>query len=411
MDWVEGKYAVRSVRRNFRRTLLSVLGIGIGCGLALFVDSINRGKDELYVRTAAESGSGHLRVAPAGWRLKRDPELRLADGARDLAIACATPGVKVAVPRSRAQVLLAMGAHVVPIEMVGVDPKIEPLAYRFVRRMAEGRYLAPGERDAMVIGRAVADRLDVGLGDEVFASAVDPKGDIQSALFQVVGIVATGSEEVDAGICQVGLPDLERLTGRSGIGEITLLIDDWRATPTLRDDLARRVAAGDEVLTWRELSPEFEGHLRQDTASSQLVTGIIIVIVLLGVTSAQLAAVLERRREFAVLSALGMSAWRLVRLILQEAVVLGLAGALTGLAIAAPLVWQCARAGIDFRRWMGGSYSFQGIIIEPILYSDFGAWMLLEALIIGLGATLIASLYPARFAARTDPAAALRSVP
>ena len=146
MAAVSTVYALRSVRRNFRRTLLSVLGIGVGCALALFVDSVNRGKDELYVRTAAESGSGHLRVVPAGWRADRDPDLRLADGAADLAAARALPGIAVAVPRARAQALLAMGTHVVPVEMVGVDPALEPRAYRFVRRMSRGAYLAPGAR-------------------------------------------------------------------------------------------------------------------------------------------------------------------------------------------------------------------------------------------------------------------------
>ncbi len=408
MAAVSTLYAVRSVRRNLRRTLLSVLGIGVGCALALFVDSVNRGKDELYVRTAAEGGSGHLRVVPAGWRVNRDPGLRLAGGAADLAAARALPGVAVAVPRARAQALLAMGTHVVPVEMVGVDPELEPRAYRFVRRMARGAYLEPGARDEAVIGSAVADRLGADVGDEILASTVGAGGDIEGAMFRVAGIVTTGSEEIDAGICQVPLDDLARLTGRPGEGEVTILVRDWRQEPALRAQLQARVARGDEVLGWRELSPEFEGHLRQDTVASRIITGIIILIVLLGVASAQLAAVLERRREFAVLAALGMRGGRMVGLLLQEALALGLAGALVGLALGSPFVWRFATAGIDFRKWMGSNLAFQGILVEPILYADFGPWIVPEALVIGLGATLIASLYPAWYATRTDPARALR---
>ena len=62
-----------------------------------------------------------------------------------------------------------------------------------------------------------------------------------------------------------------------------------------------------------EISPEFKGHLEQDNAVSRLVSAIILLIVVLGVASAQLAAVLERRREFAVLSALGMRSRTLSR--------------------------------------------------------------------------------------------------
>ena len=47
MSWVTARYAVRSVSRNLRRTVLSIAGIAIGCALALFMESINRGRDEL----------------------------------------------------------------------------------------------------------------------------------------------------------------------------------------------------------------------------------------------------------------------------------------------------------------------------------------------------------------------------
>ena len=143
MAWVEGRYAVRSVGRNVRRTALSVVGIGVGLALALFMESMNRGRAELFSRAAAYSGAGHLRVTPAGWRLRRDPRLRLAGGEAALAAARALPGVAVATPRARAQVLLAMGTRVVGVEAVGVDPATEPAAYRFVRKVAQGRYLEP----------------------------------------------------------------------------------------------------------------------------------------------------------------------------------------------------------------------------------------------------------------------------
>jgi ABC-type lipoprotein release transport system permease subunit len=159
---------------------------------------------------------------------------------------------------------------------------------------------------------------------------------------------------------------------------------------------------------WGEINPEFEGHLQQDRASTQFVSGIVLLVVLLGVASAQLAAVLERRREFAVLAALGMRGWRMVRLVVQEAVALGLAGCAAGLAVGAPLAWWISVRGLDFRALMGESWSFQGVVFEPVIYGDAGAWMVPYALAVSVGATVLASLYPAWFAARTDPAAALR---
>lgn len=405
---VTTRYAVRSIGRNIRRTGLSVVGIGIGCALALFSESLNRGRDELFARMAAFSGTGHVRIVPAQWPERRDPRLRLADWQRDVAAVRELEGLEAVTVRARAQVLLAMGSHVVPVEMVGVDPEQEPRTYRFVQRIQAGRYLRPGEHGATVVGKAVADRLSAELDDDILATAVGQGGAIESVMLRVVGIVETGSEEVDAGICQVPLGDVERLTALAGPGEVVVMLKDWRQSDAARAGLAKRLSTGDVPLVWGEIAPELKGHIQQDSRTSRFISYIILLIVLLGVASAQLAAVLERRREFAVLSAIGMRAGTMVRLVLQEAVALGVAGALVGLAIGAPLVWQLARAGLDLRRFMGASYTFSGVIIEPVLYGSFGVWIVFYVTAVAIGATVLASLYPAWFAARTDPAVALR---
>ena len=408
MAWVEGRYAARSVRRNVRRTALSVVGIGVGVALALFMESVNRGREGLFARAAAYSGAGHLRVVADGWRLRRDPRLRLRDWRADLAAARALPGALVATPRARAQALLAMGTHVLAVEMVGVDAEAEPRAYRFVRTMAEGRWLEPGEIGAVVLGKAAAERLHAEMGDEVLATAVGRGGGIESAMFRIVGLVATGSEDLDASICQVTLEGLAQIAGVGGAGEVTVILADHRTAAAAKAALAARVTPGDEVMTFEDITPEFKGHLDQDTATNRFVNGVILLIVLLGVASAQLAAVLERRREFAVLSALGMGGWRMVRLVLLEALGLGAAGAALGLGLCLPALWHFARRGLDFSRFMGEGYSFQGMIIEPVIYADVGPWIVPFVAAVALGATALASLYPAWFAARTDPAAALR---
>jgi ABC-type lipoprotein release transport system permease subunit len=401
-------YAFRSLRRNARRTVLSVVGIGVGCALALFMESLNRGRDELFARMGAYAGAGHVRIVPAGWRERRDPRLRLANWQADVDGVREISGVTAMTVRARAQALLAMGTHVVPVEIVGVDAHTEPSTYRFVQTIAHGRYLRATDTGAVVIGQAIADRLVAEVDDEILATAVGKTGDIESMLLRIVGIVRTGSDEIDATICQVVLADVERLTGLAGIGEVTLILNDWERVDAVKATLSEVVGDGDEVLTWGEISPEFKGHLEQDSAVSRLVSGIILLIVMLGVASAQLAAVLERRREFAVLSALGMHSRTIVAVLLQEALAIGLASAALGLALGLPFVWRLAKSGIDLSRYMGTTYSFQGVIIEPVIYGDIGSWTAWYVFTVAVVVTVLASLYPAWFAARTDPADALR---
>ena len=153
--------------------------------------------------------------------------------------------------------------------------------------------------------------------------------------------------------------------------------------------LSQAVHAGDEVLTWGEISPEFKGHLEQDNAVSRLVSGIILLIVMLGVASAQLAAVLERRREFAVLSALGMRSRTIVAVLLQEALAIGIASAALG------LVLGCRSCGSWPRRHRsepvyGRELQLQGVLIEPVIYGDVGAWTAWYVLTVAIVVTVIA---------------------
>ena len=72
------------------------------------------------------------------------------------------------------------------------------------------------------------------------ATTVGPRGDIQSAMFRLVGIVSTGSDDSDTAVCQVALADLERLTGLPGAGEVSIVLDDYREIDRVARERWRR---------------------------------------------------------------------------------------------------------------------------------------------------------------------------
>ena len=410
---VSARYAVRSLLRQRRRTLLSVLGVGIGCMSCLVTIAWIRGEGDLIVRSAAETGAGHLRIAPKGWASLRESDLRIDRWRDELARARAMEGVAVATPRARANALLAAGTRVAAVEIVGVDPATEQASNRLVRNVTQGRFLAPGDAGstevAVVIGEAIAKRLGVGLDDLLMLTMSDAGGEMRAAMLVVVGRVSTGSKEMDSTICEVPLGDLARLTGRDGAGEIAILLEDHRRL----DDFARRVRAdlaGDnDVLTWADVAPELRDGVKIDEGFTNATVGIVVILVLLGITSAQLTAVLERRREFAVLSALGMKGSEMLRLVLAEGLVLGLAGAAAGLLLALAPVYLLSTYGVDMRWFVEDmDLAMSSFLLEPVLHADMGLWLVPYALAVSLVSTILASIYPAWFAIRTDAASALR---
>ena len=165
---VSVKYALRSLWRHPRRTVLSVLGVGFGCGLGLIAVALYDGAGPMQIRMVAESGGGHLRVVPGDWLEKREISLRIVDWEKALEAVKALPGVKhagdgrplVAV-RARANGLLAMGNRTAVVEVVGVDPEAELASNRLVYKSRdegkiEGRYLQARDSGKVVIGKALA---------------------------------------------------------------------------------------------------------------------------------------------------------------------------------------------------------------------------------------------------------------
>ncbi len=414
MSSTSTRYALRSLRRNPRRTLLSVLGLGFGVGIALFALSWVRGLERMSVESAAGGGLGHLRVAPSGWSDRHDEGMRLTEWERAIETARAMPWVEVATPRASVGGLLGLGTRSAHVMITGVDASTEPRLFRYLRGLSEGRYLEPGERDAIVLGRAHARRLRASIGDELVITVVAASGELESGILTVVGIIDTGSRVIDQTIAHVALADVERLSGRSGAAEITILVrelgTDPEAITPMRAELSRALPEGDEALSWLELVPDLRLKIDGSYKTSRIATGIILFVVLLGVASAQLTSVLERRKEFAVLAAIGMRGPALVRVVVTESLLLGAASAILALAWMVPILQHLASTGIDLSSLFDSDegMAFAGVLIDPMFYPELGVWVVPTAILLSLVATVLSSLYPAWFASRTDPASALR---
>jgi ABC-type lipoprotein release transport system permease subunit len=228
-------------------------------------------------------------------------------------------------------------------------------------------------------------------------------------MLRIVGILSTGNRDLDSAICHVTLNELADLTGLEALGEISLLLEDHRETDRLRAKLAESFSNGNEVITWREVNPGIAGNVEGDTAFIRMLSFIIMVVVVLGVASAQLTSFLERRHEFGVLTALGMKGRQIIGLVMMEAVMVGLGGAVAAVLMGCPVAYYLATKGVDFSSMMG-EMAVSNVLFDPHIYGDFGPWLFVYAFAVSMTATIVSSLYPAWFAARVDPAAELRPV-
>ncbi len=155
--------AVRNLGRNMRRTVLSVLGVGIGCAVALVFTGFRESVTEVYSRLAAESGPGDLRVGPGGGSRCASDKLRLDDGEAVLArVRAAAAAWWSPRPGCACRGCWRWAPRWPGVELVGRRPGGRAAGLRLVRQGGEGPLPDAGRRRRGGARRqALAERLTV----------------------------------------------------------------------------------------------------------------------------------------------------------------------------------------------------------------------------------------------------------
>ena len=291
--------------------------------------------------------------------------------------------------------------------LLGVDPEREVALTRFLDPLVAGRLPSTGDYE-LVAGEELARQLAVGLNDEVVVVASAADGSMANDLYTVSGIFRTGLIEFDAGTAVMPLADLQAFValdpGR--IHEVAVATRDPSAAGAAAERLATVLAAADReiaVAPWNELNPVLSGYLALADSVYWLVIVIIFGVACLGVANTMLMATFERRREFAVMLALGAKPWSVVRSVLCEALAIGAVSLAVGAALALPpMLWfYIAPVSLD---WLFGDVTLEGALLTPRLRvgPNLPAWTWAT---VGLLVTaVVAALYPAVRAARVPPA-------
>ena len=133
---------------------------------------------------------------------------------------------------------------------------------------------------------------------------------------------------------------------------------------------------------------------------------IVFTVAIFGVANTMLIATFERRREFAVMLAIGATPRSIMGVVFSESVAIGICGLALGAVITYPLMawWHNAPPNLD---WLYGNTSMGGVLLTPSLRIGYSVTAWIWASVALLLTALIAALYPAFLAARTPPADAL----
>ena len=406
--------AWRNLWRRKRRTLITAFSVAGGILLSTVFTGSGDYTYTNIIETSAAMGFGHITVEAEGYNDTPSLHKRIS-GVEDIRRALlATPQVTAAAVRVTGMAMFASAAKSVGGVFFGLDPAVEtPEINMYLRAITKGGLPAdPSSRD-LVVGEKMAEKLKIKIGRKLVYTVTDVNGEIVSEVGRVAGIFRTGVEEVDGAVCLIPIGRARSVVkyAPDEASLVAVFIKDQRKVNHVRAELeARTLKPGMEILTWQKTQSDVNGLIEVDRKSnyvSQLFVGLLIAA---GVLNTLFMSVLERKREFGIMMAVGLAPGRLFALVILESLYIALTGLVMGVIITSPVFYLLYHYGLDLRSFVEDGYAIGSVLVDPVLKVRLFRESAVMILCGVFGLTILAGLYPAWKAGRENPVDSIKTI-
>lgn len=399
----------RAKRRNHFISfisLISMVGIALGVTALITVLSVMNGFEQ-ELRNRILGMTSHVTIGGYGDPVQDWPEL--------VRLTSSHPEVLGAAPYIQAEGMLTYGSRVRGTLVRGILPGEEPKVSEVGDNMVAGRLddLRAGEF-GIVLGRDLARLLNVTVGDKV--TLVTPSANVSPAgilprlkRFTVVGVFEVGMYEYDSALALLHLQDAQRLFRMDeGVSGVRLKLDDLFRAPFVARELAQTLPGLYQVSDWTWQHANFFRAIRTEKTVMFVILFLIVAVAAFNIVSTLVMVVTDKQSDIAILRTLGASPRSIMMVFMVQGTIIGIIGTLLGLAGGVSLALNVETIVPALERLFG----IQFLPADVYYISDLPSKLHWEdvARICGVAflLSLVATLYPAWRASRTQPAEALR---
>jgi putative ABC transport system permease protein len=329
--------AFRNIIRQRARSAATLMAIAIGViGLILaggFVQDIFIQLGEAMIH----SQTGHIQVTKQGYRegKSHSPDKYLIESPDQLktALEKSHPEIQQTMARLGFSGLLNNGKRDLGIIGEGVEPDAEADLGTYLQ-FVEGRALKNSDLDGIVVGQGVAKALGLNIGDRITLVITLSQGAVNTLDFELIGVFQSFSKEFDARAVRIPLEAAKLLMDTPAAHLLVVMLAHTENTNAAVNAIKSRfLAQGFEVSAWNELSDFYEKTVQLYDRQFGVLRLIILIMVLLSVVNSVNMTLFERTREFGTMRAIGDRSSFIFKLVMTESFLLGVLGALTGMAL------------------------------------------------------------------------------
>lgn len=405
--------AWRNIWRNARRSILTILAILFATLLLVFMLSFQFGSYDVMINTAVKIHTGHVQVQADGYRDKMDIRLAVPDPGAVAGLMGDIPGIAAYTFRANAFSLVSSSDRTYGVLLTGIDPAREAEVSTLKQLVRQGEYLAQGDTDAALVGELLARNLKVDIGDELVVLGQGRDGSVAAAVLTIKGIFRSGEDKFDRNSIQMPLAYFQDVfTMRGAVHEVVALGRSLEDVKGIKQSLNMGVRNIDSdgnlvVLDWMEIMPGLVQSIKLDLVSGLIMYFILIVVVAFSILNTFLMAIFERKREFGVIMAIGMTPGRLMKSLFLESVMITGIGIMLGIVSGGLVTWYFQVHGILIS---GASEVLSQYGLPDRLYPQLSVLSVSIGAGIVLVITILTALYPVMKVRRLRPVEAMTAV-
>ncbi len=399
---------VRAKRRNHFISfisLTSMMGVALGVMALITVLSVMNGFEK-------ELTSRILGMASHASVISRDKTM---DEWRHLAgIISQNPAITGVAPYLQGEGMLVYGGSVSGTVITGILPEEEPKVSEVAKKMVDGSFndLVPGNFD-MIVGSEMAKSLGIRVGDKVTlivpTANVTPAGVIpRMKRFNVVGIFQIGMHEFDSALALIHLEDAKTLFRNRGSVGLRLKTDNIFNAPRISREIVQQLPGEYWVVDWTQRHANFFRALKTEKAVMFVILTLIVAVAAFNIISTLVMVVTDKQSDIAVLRTIGVSPASIMKIFIIQGVVIGTVGILLGVIGGVWLASNVETIVPAIEKFFQVKFLSPDVYYISELPSDMHWRDVIVISSVAFVFCLIATIYPAWRAARTQPAEALR---
>ncbi len=390
---MELRIAWRNIWRNKKRTMITVTSVMLAVILAVFVRSLQEGSYAKMIENAAGQFTGYVQIHQKEYWDDQSLDNGMEVNDSLLGVIKSIPQIKGVNMRLESFALASNEKNTKGVLVMGINTVSEDSMLNLSSKMITGHYLNPND-NSILLGSKLASFLNISTGDTLVMLGQGYWGQSAIGAYPVKGIVKMPSAEIDRQIVFMPLKLAQSFYSfPNGITSIVVKFNDATLTKSITTKLNNKLKNSDyRAIPWQKMTPELVQEIQSDRSGGIFMIAVLYMIIAFGVFGTTLMMTEERKKEFAVLVAIGTQKTRLMLISLYENILINGLAILMGVLISVPLVYYYSAHPL--RMTGDAAASMENLGIEPIMPTTLSADIFINQIIVILIIVGIATLYP-----------------